>query len=83
MSGWNPRYVLYAQAHGRSPEDMLAHDELAWPGGRMAGYVLWIGAQWNRWHCERGLRRFGHVLSDADHADFDRSLEQQRTEVQT
>jgi hypothetical protein len=44
---WNPRYVLYARAHGRTPEEMLAHDDEAFPGGIMAGFIIWINQQWN------------------------------------
>ena len=45
---WNPRFVAYAEAHGRTPEAQLAHDEQAWPGGKMAGYTLWLTKQWDR-----------------------------------
>lgn len=38
---WNPIYVAYAKAHGRSPEAMLAHDRERWPGGAMAGFMIW------------------------------------------
>jgi hypothetical protein len=41
----NPRYVLYAKAHGKSPEDMLKHDKEVWPGGCMCGFIIWIGKQ--------------------------------------
>lgn len=39
---FNPRYVLYAEAHGEQPEEMLLRDEDAYPGGRMCGFVLWM-----------------------------------------
>lgn len=39
---WNPRFVAYAKAHGKTPSGMLKHDEEAWPGGIMCGFVLWI-----------------------------------------
>lgn len=38
---WNPRYIAYAEAHGRSPEEQLAADRVAYPGGCMAGFILW------------------------------------------
>ena len=76
---WNPRYVAYARAHGRTPEEMRAHDADVWPGGRATGFILWISKQWQRWHEERGLtcspaswKR--HILSQQDHDSFDAEL---------
>ena len=54
MSEWNPRYVAYARAHGKTPKTMLAHDEEAWPGGKMTGFMLWISAAWSRWRIYMG-----------------------------
>lgn len=39
---WNPRFVWYAQSQGRSPEEQLEHDAARYPGGKMAGFILWI-----------------------------------------
>jgi len=39
---FNPRYVAYAKAHGRSPQAMLEHDDIQWPGGIMCGFILWV-----------------------------------------
>jgi hypothetical protein len=38
---WNPRYVKYARAHGKTSDEMIAHDRIRWPGGSMCGYILW------------------------------------------
>lgn len=54
MTEWNPLYAAYAKAHGRSCEDQLVHDREAWPGGRMAGYMLWIREAWHRFSEETG-----------------------------
>ncbi len=43
-SKWNPRFARYAEMQGRSPEDQLDHDREAWPGGCMAGFILWCSA---------------------------------------
>lgn len=71
---WNPRYVAYAAAHGREPEDMLEHDREAWPGGQMVGFILWMGWAWVAWAQETGHPRARDacaLLSLADHRAFD------------
>lgn len=35
------RYMQYARAQGRTPEDQIAQDRKDWPGGIMYGYTLW------------------------------------------
>ena len=40
--GLNPKYVAYAKAHGRTPEEMMQHDAEAYPGGCMTGFILWM-----------------------------------------
>lgn len=42
---WNPRYAVFARAHGRTPEDQAQFDETKWPGGCMVGFQLWISQQ--------------------------------------
>jgi hypothetical protein len=37
----NLRYGLYALAHGKSPDEMLAADKLAFPGACMMEFVFW------------------------------------------
>lgn len=41
----NPRYIAYAKEHGKSPDDMMAHDKDEYPGGQMCGFMLWISAK--------------------------------------
>lgn len=63
------RYVAYARQQGREPDEQLAHDETAWPGGRMAGFIIWISKRWRQWDSER---RQGpdHVRSPQEHNEF-------------
>lgn len=41
----NPRYLNYCRAHGKTPDEMLEHDRKEWPGGVMAGFILWHKAR--------------------------------------
>lgn len=71
---WNPRYVAYATAHGREPEDMLEHDREAWPGGQMVGFMVWMSRAWSTWAEATGHplgRDTGAYRSRADHDAFD------------
>jgi len=72
---WQPRFTLYSQVHGKTPEAMLAHDKQLWPGGCMCGFMLWIGAAWSHWHQSRGLCRSEHIKTQADHDSFNKMLE--------
>lgn len=40
---FQPRFVAYARSQGRDPEAQLAHDMRKWPGGCMAGFMIWTG----------------------------------------
>lgn len=74
-SGYQARYRAYAQAHGRSPEELLAHDTTQYPGGKMAGYITWINQQWAEWDRLHARNCGGHarewIRSDAEHIEFD------------
>lgn len=72
---WNPRYVRYCYAHGfRDPVLMLDHDCVRWPGGQMAGFLLWMMDRWAEWHQRTGWPRSGPPPGPEEHADFDRGL---------
>jgi hypothetical protein len=50
---WNPRYLAYCVAQkATNPAEMMARDEIAYPGGKMAGFIIWIGQQWSAWCAE-------------------------------
>lgn len=70
---FNPRFVIYAKAHGMSPEAMLEHDAAAWPGGKMCGFILWMSkckAEFTQQHPEAVFD--GHIV---DHQAYDEFLE--------
>lgn len=54
MAEWNPRYVAYAAAHGRTPKEQSDYDKERWPGGCMCGFILWINKAWGVWSEESG-----------------------------
>lgn len=54
---WNPRYVAYARAHHVDvPAEMLRRDQVAWPGGCMTGFILWLNERWREWDKLVGIR---------------------------
>lgn len=70
---WNPRFIAYAAAHGRTPASMLRHDRAAYPGGCMAGFMAWIQDQWRAWRVKNSRTR-DSFLTEEDHASFDAML---------
>lgn len=67
----NPRYVVYALAHGRTPDQMMEHDKERYPGGKMCGFMLWISDRWQAWHKAHGYRRHDYIITREDHGHFD------------
>ncbi len=66
-TGWNPRFVAYCA--GAPPEEVLLRDEETWPGGKMTGFILWIGERWRAFARERPRLDMA-FLSNEDHAAF-------------
>lgn len=77
---WNPHWLCYSAAHGYHPASMLDVDAETWPGGKMAGFIVWMNRRWGDWAQLRGLRinpsgrdragRPDSFLGPADEADF-------------
>jgi hypothetical protein len=71
----NPRYFEYARKHGRTPSEMLAHDEVRWPGGCMTGFILWIDARWQEFdQITKKAYRLYHGRTQNAHSVFDHWL---------
>lgn len=73
MTEYNPYYFAYAASNGMTPEAMLEHDECRWPGGRMAGFQIWMSNNWSTW------RELNHIpknaiISEARRQQFGESL---------
>jgi hypothetical protein len=49
---WNPHFVSYAKAHGRTPSKQLEHDDEAYPGGKMCGFIVWMGGLMTKFKTE-------------------------------
>lgn len=69
--GINPRYLAYCTAHGRTVDEMRAHDEERWPGGRACGFILWMSATWQAWDKLHGYKWSEHVRSSEEYDRFD------------
>lgn len=76
---WNPRYLAYCRAHGKTPEKMLEHDEERFPGGCMCGFILWSSDKLNE--ARRTHREFfyieigGNAGGLLDHEGYDKWLQ--------
>lgn len=72
MDIYNNRYVAYAASRGCTPQDQLVDDDQKWPGGKMAGFMIWISKAWQEWAEETGeCKKYGDEWSDQQHGNFD------------
>ncbi|OXI67415.1 hypothetical protein CFB81_22415 [Burkholderia sp. AU28863] len=56
-SAWNPRFLAHAQSRGMTPEQVRDADCVAFPGGRMAGFICWNSARVREFVAETGADR--------------------------
>jgi hypothetical protein len=69
---FQPRYVAYATANGRTPDAMLAHDTKRFPGGKMAGFIVWMNEKWQAFDAlQKQTGTYEEIKSEGYHARFD------------
>lgn len=76
----NPRYVAYARAHGRTPDEQYEHDRERWSGGAMTGFLCWMSqrrqAFLRLWPCCQPNNGFAAAPVASLHAEsWDRFLQ--------
>lgn len=68
---YQSRYVAYARAEGfDDPGDVLTRDREKYPGGCMAGFIVWITGKLSEWRKIHALPPES-CLSESDHVAFD------------
>ncbi len=67
---WNPRFVAFAKANGRTAEEQNAVDEA---GTHKLEFILWIGRKWQEFAEAHGFKG-SYWLRIWDHNEFDRWL---------
>ena len=63
---WNPRYVIYALAHGNTPDVMLAKDKERYKGGCMCGFILWVNRHVELFRASNPRCFVGPYIQDQD-----------------
>lgn len=64
---WSRLYVAYAAGQGRGPEEQMVQDEQDWPGGVMAGFMLFLGKMKTQYRREHAWNFLGDSIRDLDH----------------
>lgn len=72
---WNSRYLAYCKAHGeQDPEVMLQKDRVRWPGGYMAGYIIWNSNMLRKFLEYNPQYKLGDSLTKEGLQEYDRQL---------
>lgn len=70
MTQINPRYIAYAAAHNRTHSEMLAYDSQRYPGGKMAGFIIWMSQRWSEWDKSKGHDPYWHARTELEQDEF-------------
>ena len=68
MKEYQKRFVLFARAQGMTPEEAERDPKCGME------YITWINQQWRDYYAE-GKRERPELITDAEHAAFDKWLE--------
>jgi len=72
---FQPRFVAYAKAHGKEPQDQLDFDRDEYPSACMMGFILWIGSKWEEFAilkgCKGDYRNSELLVRDEFQKEFD------------
>lgn len=63
---YNPRFVIYSQSHGLTPEQMVESDKVKWPGVAYTGFLLWISKGLQEFKARSPQAFLGDTLVDQD-----------------
>ena len=66
---WNPRYVAYAKSNGMEPQEQMEFDDIKYPGGIMAGFIIWSNVALSAFRSEHPESFYGNSL--VNHAAYD------------
>ena len=70
---YQPRYLAYCRANGKTPDEMMAHDEQAYPSGCMIGFLCWSSNQ--LFNARRGHPDWFLNGTLINHAEYDAWLQ--------
>lgn len=71
--GWQPYYIAYAASRNMTCSEVMAADEVRWPGGCMVGYICWNRDRWYDFAKETG-KSIGYLKTKEVVDEFERWL---------
>jgi len=64
---WSDEFLAYARTNGKTPEEQIKLDEQNWPGGIMAGFILWMGEALRIYKHKYPRMFIGDQIKDQEH----------------